>query len=68
MRWVKAFGRFWWDFVIGETPGLTLGVVIAIVLGAVFAHSGHLGVALVPLTVVVALAISLQRARRSSQR
>lgn len=66
MRWVKGFGRFWWDFVIGDTPGLTLGVVIAIGLGAIFAHTAHLGVVLVPLTVLAFLAVSLGRARKSS--
>ncbi|MGH9307046.1 MAG: hypothetical protein ACRD0I_09240 [Acidimicrobiales bacterium] len=68
MRWLKAFGHFWWDFVIGDTPGLTLGVVVAIALGALFAHVGRLSVFLVPLAVLVALGLSLQWARRSADR
>lgn len=32
VRWATAFGRFWWDFLIGDTPELFVGVVA--VLGA----------------------------------
>ena len=27
VRWLVAFGRFWWDFLIGDTPELFVGVV-----------------------------------------
>ena len=29
-RGVRAFGRFWWDFLIGDTPELALatGVIV----------------------------------------
>ena len=26
VRWLTAFGRFWWDFLIGDTPELFVGV------------------------------------------
>ena len=25
-----AFGRFWWDFLVGDTPELLIGVLIAL--------------------------------------
>jgi hypothetical protein len=31
--WLAAFGRFWWDFLIGDTPELFVGA--AAVVGAV---------------------------------
>ena len=27
VRWLVAVGRFWWDFLIGDTPELFVGVV-----------------------------------------
>jgi len=33
VRWVRAFGSFWWDFLIGDTPELFIGVLA--VLGVV---------------------------------
>jgi hypothetical protein len=31
--WLIAFGRFWWDFLVGDTPELFVGAVA--VVGAV---------------------------------
>jgi len=28
--WLRAFGRFWWDFLIGDTPELFVGAVAVI--------------------------------------
>ena len=56
---VVGFARFWWDFLVGDTPELfvaavvILGVVAVIRLGA---HENALAVA--------ALGVSLSRARR----
>ena len=30
LRWLAAFGRFWWDFLIGDTPELFVGAVAVI--------------------------------------
>jgi len=32
---VKAFGRFWWDFLIGDDPKLAAAVVLVLAGGAV---------------------------------
>ena len=29
-RWLTAFGRFWWEFLIGDTPELFVGAVAVI--------------------------------------
>jgi hypothetical protein len=61
-RWLVAFGRFWWDFLVGDTPELliALGVVALLVKGA-----GLNAVAVVgfPLMVAVMLGLSVYRAR-----
>ena len=66
-RWLAAFGRFWWDFLIGDTPELTLGAVLAVGAAATLAldHSAR-GPAVValPLVVVLALAASARQGAR----
>jgi hypothetical protein len=38
VRVLRSFGRFWWDFLVGDTPELFVGVLVA--LGAVLALRG----------------------------
>jgi hypothetical protein len=35
MRYVAAFGRFWWDFIIGEDWKIAAGVFTVLAVGAV---------------------------------
>lgn len=66
-RWAVAFGRFWWDFLIGDTPELFIGTVA--VIGAV-AGMLRLGlprpvvVAALPVLTAALLALTLTRAGR----
>jgi hypothetical protein len=38
MRFVKAFGRFWWDFVVGDEWRIAAGVVLVLAAGALAVH------------------------------
>jgi hypothetical protein len=40
MRYVAAFGRFWYDFLIGDRPELFAGPVAAILLVAWLIQNG----------------------------
>jgi len=65
-RWLRAFGQFWWDFLVGDTPELLVGVLIA--LGAVallvkVASANAAAVAAFPVMVAVLLGVSVYRAR-----
>jgi hypothetical protein len=40
MRYVIAFGRFWYDFLIGDRPELFLGPVVALALVALLVQAG----------------------------
>ncbi len=64
-RWLVAFGRFWWDFLIGDTPELFVGVIAVIAVIAVMClHPGLRTVAaiLAPLLIAVLLTASVWRA------
>jgi hypothetical protein len=67
LRVVVAFGAFWWDFLVGDTPELfvvAVFIVALVALAALGLHANSLAIALFPLLVVVGLGWSLARARR----
>ncbi len=68
VRAVVAFGAFWWDFLVGETPELFVGALVALGAVAVLCtdHGARLAAAFVlPVLVVAVLGASLARAVRS---
>jgi hypothetical protein len=66
MRWLKAFGRFWWDFLVGDTPELFVATVLILGITAVLAKAVSTTAAWVamPIMVTGALAASVWRGRR----
>ncbi len=61
MSMVASFGRFWWEFIVGDDWLAAAGVAIALVVTAVVESWWIL-----PLAVAVVLAASLYRATRHS--
>jgi hypothetical protein len=61
MRFLVAFGRFWYDFIVGDDWRLAIGAVIGIALTALVDHQGIPAWWVLPTTVAVLLAISLTR-------
>ena len=71
VRLVKGFGKFWWDFLVGDTPELFVAVVAIIVVIALLslrAHFNTLAIIALPVLATVALAISVLRAQRATRR
>jgi len=60
------FGRFWWDFVIGDDWLVAALVIVAIGATAALAAAGVAAWWLLPLAVPVVLWLSLRRAIRSA--
>ena len=61
MRRIKAFGRFWWDFVVGDDSRAAAGVVIAIGATAALVAAGVDAWWLLPVAVATILWVSLRR-------
>lgn len=61
---IVAFGRFWWDFLVGDTPELFLAVLA--VIGLAFAlHTERVaGIVIVLVAVVAFLGVSTWRGRK----
>ena len=67
-RWLRAFGAFWWDFLVGDTPELLIGALVAIGVVALLVKGFSLNavsVAAFPVLVVLLLGASVYRARRA---
>ena len=65
MRYLVAFLRFWWDFVVGDDWRIAVGVVAALALTALLTHHDVNAWWLMPLAVVAILLASLRRVARS---
>ncbi len=64
-RVLSAFGRFWWDFVVGETPELAIGVTLVVLAAwGLAAAKVPIGAALLPVALLLLLTASLWRGRR----
>jgi hypothetical protein len=66
-RLLSGFGRFWWDFLVGDTPEITVAVMVIVGVVALLRDVAHVNaLAYVTLVVlsVVALALSAARERR----
>jgi hypothetical protein len=63
-RAVTAFGRFWWDFLIGDTPELFVATLVVIGVAFGLRHDHWIAVALVPLLAIAFLLASVRRGQR----
>jgi hypothetical protein len=65
MRYLKTFGQFWYDFIVGDDWKLAIGAVLAITLTYVAAHHDVNVWWLLPLAVPALLGVSLLHATRA---
>jgi hypothetical protein len=63
---LAAFGRFLYDFVVGDDPVIAAGVVVALGVTALVGDRAGGGFWVVPAVVVCLLAFSLRRASTRS--
>jgi hypothetical protein len=64
VRRIRAFGRFWWDFVVGDDWRAAAGIVVAIGITASLAAVGVDAWWLIPASVALILWFSLRRSAR----
>jgi hypothetical protein len=53
MRYIRAFGYFWYDFLVGDRPELFVGPIVALAIIWFAVQSGLGAVAGLGLTVLV---------------
>jgi hypothetical protein len=64
MSRLRAFGRFWWDFVVGDDWLVAATVAVGLALTGLLTGLGVDAWWLLPVVVAIALAGSLRRATR----
>jgi hypothetical protein len=62
VRYLRSFGRFWWNFIVGDDWRVAAGVAVALGATAVLTHKGIDAWWLLPVAVALLLADSLRRA------
>jgi uncharacterized membrane protein YfcA len=58
VKFVKAFFRFWYDFIIGDDWKIAAAVVIVLLAGALAVIAGVGGTALLPPLLAIGLGIA----------
>ncbi len=67
LRWAAAFGRFWWEFLIGDTPELFVGAVAVVAVVALVClrpAARTFAAYLMPVLVTLVVALSVWKASR----
>ena len=59
MRYARAFGRFWWNFIVGDDWRVAAGIALALILSSLLVRTGANPWWLLPVAVVLVLAGSL---------
>ena len=65
LSWLIGFGRFWYEFIIGDDWTIAATVVVGLVVTAILKSSGIVAWWLVPVLVVAMVGISLRRGSRA---
>ena len=68
MTRLVSFGRFWWDFVVGDDWRVSVQIAVAIGATAAIAAGGVSAWWVLPPAVIAVLYASLRRATRGAQR
>jgi hypothetical protein len=64
MNRLAQFGRFWWDFVVGDDWTVAVWVVVGLGATALLAHTGVSAWWVMPVVAVSLLGVSVHRVVR----
>lgn len=67
LRGLRAFGLFWWDFLVGDTPELLVAVIVIVALALSLRHHHVIDIILLPVLTIVFLMVSTLRGRQKGQ-
>ena len=62
-RGLRSFGRFWWEFLIGDTPELFVAVIVIVATALLLRHHHLAAVIVLPVMTIVFLLASILRGR-----
>jgi hypothetical protein len=65
VKYVAAFGRFWWDFVVGDDWRAAVGLAVSLALTWFLVHEGVNAWWLLPVAVALVLVEAVRREVRA---
>jgi hypothetical protein len=68
VRLLRAFGLFWWDFLVGDTPELAVATAALVGLAFLLAGNRVAAAILLPLVTAGFLFASVYRGRKRAPR
>ena len=63
-RWLSSFGRFWWEFLIGENPDAFIGTLLVIAVALGLRHERAAATVVIPVLTLACLLLSTYRGRQ----
>ncbi len=66
MKYVRGFGAFWWDFIVGDDWRVAVGVAVGLGITAFLTHRGLAAWWVLPATVALVLTMSLRHSTRGN--
>ncbi len=66
MRYLRSFGLFWWNFIVGDDWRVAAGLAVALLLTWPLAHHGVTAWWLLPIAVALLLVGSVWRESRGN--
>jgi hypothetical protein len=63
-RGMRAFGHFWWDFLVGDTPELFVATLVIVGSALLLRHHRVVAVIVLPVMAIVFLLLSALRGRQ----
>ena len=66
--WLRGFGAFWWDFIVGDDWRVAAGVIAALAVTGLLAAGDVAAWWFLPVAVLLLLAASLARGVRDARR
>lgn len=64
----RAFGHFWWDFLVGDTPELFVAMLVLVGVAFALRHDRVADIVLLPVLAILALVASAWRGRKRPAR
>ncbi len=65
---LRAFGAFWWDFIVGDDWRVAAGVLGAFLVAALLAHHGIPAWWVIPVVALAMLTASVTQVVRAARR
>ena len=63
VRALEAFGHFWWDFLVGDTPELFIAMLVLVGLAFALRNDRPADIVVLPLVTILVLVGSTWRGR-----